>query len=80
MSMTFTGTATVSGVKADGANGISVTLNLPGDALEQMAILAECARINARLEYEFEILDQRQGDSTHDSKKGRPYRLSFRNG
>jgi hypothetical protein len=72
--------AGVTGVKTDKDGNVLVSLQLLGRYPMEVAALIECQRIGAVLTVDLTPEDQQEGEATHDSKKGRPYRLSYRDG
>jgi hypothetical protein len=72
--------AGVTGVKTDKDGHVLVSFQLLGKFPMEVAALIECQRIGACLDLEISVEDQQTGEPTHDTKKGRPYRLSYRNG
>jgi len=61
-------------------HGIRISLDLPETAVMQMAMFAECQRMQVALDVVCTPMNQTVGDDSHDSKKGRPEVKSLRGG
>jgi len=59
-------------------HGIRISLDLPETAIMQMAMFAECQRMQVVLDIVATPQNQTVGDDSHDSKKGRPEVKSLR--
>jgi hypothetical protein len=59
-------------------HGIRISLDLPETAIMQMAMFAECQRMQVLLDVTCLPQNQTVGDDSHDSKKGRPETKSLR--
>jgi hypothetical protein len=77
---TITLSAGVTGVKTDKDGNVLVSLQLIGRYPMEVAALIECQRIGAVLTVDITPEEQQTGEPSHDTKKSRPYRLSYRNG
>jgi hypothetical protein len=59
-------------------HGIRISLDLPETAIMQMAMFAECQRMQVLLDVECNPVDRSTGGNAHDNKQGRPETKSLR--